>query len=434
MQWGGGPRHRAHATARAWVPAGAWRLVCVGGWLDGLIGAAARTAMCARERAVARARAARYAAAVAAGAPRDAVRWASAAVQGDARGRRGASASLRARAVLLRHAGEAECAVAAVRVCDGRRVLDVNASEPFPLASVAKLQLLIEAARRLSRGELSLRQRVRLRPDDACIGSGSMHAKGDQGAHVSLSELLRASARQSDNTAADALLRAGLGGVREGMRTGGASDERLAALTQREAFLLSLGQADELRGLRPRALARRWLAMSPAEQDACAAAAAAEAERMPFANFDELERASERELLAEETRGHGREAHAAAAEVAAAVDNLGSAHSVASELADALGGRGGVSPQWRRHLLSLLPCGGVRLGADLPDGASVRHKTGTLCGVVNDAGALFADGGQEASGEPALAACVLCRRVAQGKEGVAKDVAATAARLALAAA
>lgn len=209
-------------------------------------------------------------------------------------------------------------------------------------------------------------------------------------------------------------------------------------MSQRAAFLLSLGQADDcgagLRGLPAAALARRWARMGEGARRRAAQRAADRAASMTYAELDALEEASQRELDAIEAAGGWRadEAHAAAVEVATTVDNRCSAAAVTAALAEAVGPdtHSARAPRWRRYLLRLLPRGGARLGRGLPPGAACWHKTGTLSGVINDAGVLAPPGAED----PVCAVCVLCQRVARGQEAEAAAVAADVARAALAAA
>ena len=81
-----------------------------------------------------------------------------------------------------------------------------HADEPFALASVVKLPLMITLLRRSAEGAVDLDARVALRDDDRVPGSGVLHLL-DEGAALSLRDLLRLAMVLSDNTATDLLFR-----------------------------------------------------------------------------------------------------------------------------------------------------------------------------------------------------------------------------------
>ena len=85
--------------------------------------------------------------------------------------------------------------------------LELNADEPFPMASLMKLGLAVHVLRRVERGELDLQDWVLVRPDHWRTGAGLLgqfvYARP---ARLPASTLLALSLRESDNTATNALL------------------------------------------------------------------------------------------------------------------------------------------------------------------------------------------------------------------------------------
>ncbi|HEX7815928.1 class A beta-lactamase [Dyella sp.] len=99
--------------------------------------------------------------------------------------------------------------IAVMNVADGR-VVKVSGNRSYLMMSAFKAPIAAAVLARVDSGELKLDQRVRLVPGDVVPGS-AVPSLGDQlkaGAlDVSVEALLRAAVTQSDNTAADALLR-----------------------------------------------------------------------------------------------------------------------------------------------------------------------------------------------------------------------------------
>jgi beta-lactamase class A len=85
--------------------------------------------------------------------------------------------------------------------------IEVRGHERFPMASVVKLPIAIEVLQQVSEGTLTLDRAVWLAPSDIrpCCAIERRHSKG--GVSRTVGELLELAIVESDNTAADALLK-----------------------------------------------------------------------------------------------------------------------------------------------------------------------------------------------------------------------------------
>ena len=84
----------------------------------------------------------------------------------------------------------------------------INAGRGYPMMSVFKAPLGAAVLERVDRGELSLEQTIALTPADLRLGPGPMHDEIESGrTDFSVRRLLDAAVSESDNTAADALVK-----------------------------------------------------------------------------------------------------------------------------------------------------------------------------------------------------------------------------------
>ncbi len=96
-------------------------------------------------------------------------------------------------------------AVFARRVTQPEETVALNADELFPAASIIKLAIMLTAYREIERGRVSLATQVAFRPGDVVGGSESF-GSAQAGEAAPLGSLVRAMIRQSDNSAANALV------------------------------------------------------------------------------------------------------------------------------------------------------------------------------------------------------------------------------------
>lgn len=106
----------------------------------------------------------------------------------------------------------------------GREIL-INADEPFPMASVFKLPVLVELLAQVREGRLRLEDEVDLVPADLHIGSGVLVDLVAPGIRLSVRNLALLMMILSDNSAADLLLaRVGAENVNNRLRALGIKD------------------------------------------------------------------------------------------------------------------------------------------------------------------------------------------------------------------
>ncbi|GAQ81613.1 hypothetical protein KFL_000850290 [Klebsormidium nitens] len=268
----------------------------------------------------------------------------------------------------------------------GERV-SINGREPFPLASVAKVPIIIAAAQQLQEAEadprgVRLTTRLRVTEDVKCIGSGELHER-PSGETATLGECMELACVVSDNTAADLVLQqATLGRVRALLREQGLHHTDLC-LSQRQAFLIAMGMTPSFRDLSATQIAKRWEAMSASQRAAIIAEADAANTALSVKSFLGAERLAE-----ENYKVGGRSARRDSMAVAAAVDNTASPEDMALLLRRLAEGAL-LRPKWTRHCMGILSrqqYGKRRLPRGLPRDTRVYHKTGTIMGVCNDVG------------------------------------------------
>lgn len=123
----------------------------------------------------------------------------------------GAAQHDRLQAVLDRYARSVQPGVLGVAVLDMRSSAEwrVNGERPFPMMSVFKAPLAAAALDLVDRGRLPPTRRVTITRDQLRAGESAIRTnfQGEQ-MSFTIAELLRAAVSESDNTAADALMRA----------------------------------------------------------------------------------------------------------------------------------------------------------------------------------------------------------------------------------
>ena len=114
--------------------------------------------------------------------------------------------ALTARLSQIVSASRGEIGVALVHVESGAHV-SIHGDQRFPMASVYKLPIAIEALAQVSEGKLELSRQVTLGPNDirACCTLARRYPRG--GVTLTLGDLLELMIIESDNTAVDAVLK-----------------------------------------------------------------------------------------------------------------------------------------------------------------------------------------------------------------------------------
>lgn len=318
----------------------------------------------------------------------------------------------RVKALVAKYPGM-KAGVSIVHIPSGERV-DLDGDRPYPLASVFKLPIMIEVARQIQAGGkgLSLSRQLVIREPDKVIGSGRLQDK-PAGSKVTLGQAVELMETVSDNTATDMVFDViGLESVNRMMRGLGLTESDIY-LKNRPAWLISLGMGAQFRGLGPRQIAAKWLAMSSAQRHEAARAVEAENRSLSLSRFQAAEDASA-----------ARQSHAENVLVAAAVDNMGSPSDFADLLAKLWKGEV-LDDRWTDYCLGVLARQkyNTRIPRNLPPGTVVYHKTGTIAGVVNDAGIM------EVGDEP-VAIAVFVRDVQSGRQAAAEELIGRIARAA----
>ena len=98
-----------------------------------------------------------------------------------------------------------QVAVFARQVTGREEMVALNADESFPAASIMKLAIMLTAYRAIERGRISLATPVAFAPRDL-VGGSETFGSEQPGATATLGALLEAMIRQSDNSAANALV------------------------------------------------------------------------------------------------------------------------------------------------------------------------------------------------------------------------------------
>lgn len=100
---------------------------------------------------------------------------------------------------------EGTLAICAARLDDPTSMVDVGGGEVFPAASLIKVAVALEVFCQIEEGFLALAERVALNKEDKVIGSGVLAELGD-GLTPTLGDLVFLSLAISDNTAANMLI------------------------------------------------------------------------------------------------------------------------------------------------------------------------------------------------------------------------------------
>lgn len=294
----------------------------------------------------------------------------------------------------------------------GQRV-SIDGAQARPLASVFKLPLLTAVVKELEQGRWTTQQNLSVRDAVKCIGSGRLY-KASAGTRVTVDKLLRLMMSISDNTATDMLFeKLGRAGVDRWMSERGLKSSRIF-LTNREAWLLSLGKVPGWGKTTPEQRVTRWRKLNLEEQKKLADQIRTTFADLSLSEFQRIEDAS--------ARSNSRWQDAM---LSAALDNQTSTDDLATLLVQ-LWKNELYAKDWTDYTLEILAEQRyhTRLPARLPREATVYHKTGTLAGMHNDAGLLVNPKGR------ALAVAVSIHHIQPGKEKKADGVIAEIARLA----
>lgn len=258
--------------------------------------------------------------------------------------------------------------------------IKINAYKSFPLASVFKVPVMLELLRQIDDGRrgITLDTNIILKESDKCIGSGSIK-DFPSGKKISVKYCLYKMITVSDNTAADLIWNLiGQGSVNKLLKNMGLKNTNIY-ISNRPSYLISLGMGSEFLGMSSKKIAEHWLGKSMDERKKIAEKVLKEFKNLSIRQFEEIERESE---LKQKGSAYYDDVI-----VAEALDNYGSPHDM-SVLFLKVYKKEVLSPSLTEVFFDTLLKQeyNTRIPGLLPEGVKVYHKTGTIAGVVNDAG------------------------------------------------
>jgi beta-lactamase class A len=252
-------------------------------------------------------------------------------------------------------ATDAVTGISATHIESGRSI-SIKGVESFPMASAFKLPVAVQILSLVDEGKLTLDKMVPLEPPDLHPGSGKLtELFFHPGVSLSIANLMELMLVISDNTAADVVLReaGGPAAVTARMKTLGLSGIRVDRST---ALLISAWQGAT--NIPPETEWNRTI-------------------------WDPLYNAVPQSVHMQARRTQMRDPRDTATP-----DDM-------TTLLVRLWKRDLLTPQSSRFLIDMLgrcETGKSRIRGMLPDGTIVAHKTGSLGGVVNDAGVITLPG------------------------------------------
>ena len=241
--------------------------------------------------------------------------------------------------------------MAAWPVGSPERAIGANLDELYPTASTFKIPLLYELYRMADRGEVSLTERVTIKTRHRVPGSGVLQDL-DPGLRPTIRDLAILMTVVSDNEATDLLY-------------------AIVGANRVHAGLRELGLTRMHVPLDCRALLYDYVGMDPANPE------------HTYALFDERARAGE----------YNREGKAWS-DLEGSGNNLSTPREMAA-LCDAIERGVGLSAAGRAGVIDIMKRQKYadRIPAGLPENVVVAHKTGSIKGVRNDAGIVYASSG-----------------------------------------
>lgn len=286
-------------------------------------------------------------------------------------------------AVVKRHP-ELKIGYSVVRIPDGKCVSH-RGDELFPLASVFKIPVMLEFCRQMQDDvlPLNLDKQLTIKKSDLCIGSGKLKGASPN-SKISVDKAVNMMITISDNTATDLIINT-IGGrsLRSCMERWGLTHNKIF-MTNRQAWLISLGKGRLLPDSNPDHIASIWKSLNYNEQIALAEEVARDYADLSLRQFQSWEDSS----------GVGY-TFAQCRRCAEAVDNMSSPNDF-SRLLRKLWNREILEEEWSEYALSVLAAQkyNTRIPKYLPKGTLTYHKTGTIAGVVNDSGIIISRSGE----------------------------------------
>ena len=251
----------------------------------------------------------------------------------------------------------------------------IKPNENFPLASVFKVPIMICVLQNIDRGKLSLSDKLILKRNDQCVGSGDIQFSS-LGQSFTVSDLMYKMISVSDNTASDMLWNyIGYDACNDLMRNIGLTDSDIY-IANRPSWLLSLGEYSKFRNYNSLKIASVWKNMSKSQRFSAIQDVIEENSNLTLAEFQKIEDNSE-----------NTGSYETDVVVAEALDNLSTPKEFSLLLAKLYKGELLSKSMTNKALAYMGSCKyNSRIPSKLPNGTKVWHKTGTIAGCVNDAG------------------------------------------------
>jgi len=274
--------------------------------------------------------------------------------------------------------------VAARDLASGAEVL-YRPDEPFPLASVFKVPLMVALLRAVDAGSVTLDERIELTERVKSPGSTLVHC--DPGLTPTLRDLLYLTITLSDNTATDMLWRRlGRDAINRAMRELGLESID-CSMPNREYFLIEMLRNGDWEGMSAADVVTKWRGLDDDER------------RTALDRVEELNAGLTgadflRHMVARYGWGDEKD-YDDAFIFDQALDNRGTPRDVAELLAMVVEGRcaSGRSCALMVEVLSRQEWT-TRIPAGLPPGLRIANKTGSVAGTVNDAAIVYPPAGR----------------------------------------
>ncbi len=292
--------------------------------------------------------------------------------------------------------------------------VNIHGTRSFPLASVFKVPILITVLKKIDDGELTLSTPITIREQDKCIGSGTLKDLS-AGSKTSVKNCIELMITISDNTATDILWNLiGDESVNELLSRLDLKKSNIY-ISNRPGYLISLALGKEFHGRTSSQIAAVWKKKNMDERRKSIRKVLEEYKSLTLRNFEATENSSAAQQTGISYSGD--------VVVAEALDNLCSPCDMTELLTKLYRGELLSAPS-TRYCLAVMGRTkyNSRIPRDLPPSARVFHKTGTICGIVNDVGII------EISKDNHIAIAVLVRNIKEGKAQKASQIIARLAR------
>ncbi|MHC9541529.1 MAG: serine hydrolase [Vulcanimicrobiota bacterium] len=286
--------------------------------------------------------------------------------------------------------------------------LNIHGTKAYPLASVFKVPILVTVMKKIDNGELTLATPITIREQDRCIGSGTLKEL-PAGTKTSVQKCIELMITISDNTATDLLWNLiGDESVNELMSLLNLKKCNIY-IANRPGYMISLAMGKEFHGRTALQIAAIWKKKNMDERRNSIRTVLGEYRGLTLNKFEAIENNSAAQQTGASYTGD--------VVVAEALDNFCSPCDMTELLTKLYRGEL-LSASSTRHCLAVMGRTkyNSRIPRDLPSSARVFHKTGTICGIVNDVGIIEISKGSH------VAISVLVRDIKEGRAQKASQI------------